>query len=245
MLRWFFTYEDKIPPDAGFALFGWQHLLWLAALAAAGLCIWRRLRALPRARALAATRRLAVCLVALEGLRLIVLRLMGALSVYELPLHLCALAGFLCLTDALTGWRWTGETLYALCLPGTFGALLFPNWTRYPAIHFCSVQSFLFHGGLALYILCRLGLGAIQPSPRRAWQPLLFLAVVTPPIYLFDKAFDANYFFVNGASPGSPLVWIEQRFGRTGYLAGFAVLMLLVLLLMYGIWARYSRRRRA
>ena len=32
-LQYFFTYETEIPDGIGFALFGFWHLLWLAAIA--------------------------------------------------------------------------------------------------------------------------------------------------------------------------------------------------------------------
>ena len=45
--------------------------------------------------------------------------------------------------------------------------------------------------------------------------------------------------FVNVPSPGSPLEWLASFLGNPGYLAGYAVLMLLCMVLMdagYRVW---------
>ena len=39
-----------------------------------------------------------------------------------------------------------------ICLPGTVLALLFPNWNFYPVIHFITLEGFLFHMGIVLYV---------------------------------------------------------------------------------------------
>ena len=61
---------------------------------------------------------------------------------YELPFHLCSMAGILCAVHCLTKWKWLGQVLYTICLPGTVLALLFPNWNFYP------VHSFHYTGRL-------------------------------------------------------------------------------------------------
>jgi len=73
---------------------------------------------------------------------------------YELPLHLCSMAGILCAVHCVTQWKWLGQVLYAVCLPGTVLALLFPNWNFYPVVHFITVESFLFHMGIVMYVSC-------------------------------------------------------------------------------------------
>lgn len=125
-----------------------------------------------------------------------------------------------------------GQVLYTLCLPGTVLALLFPDWVRYPAIHFITIQGFTFHAGIVLYVICQLLQHNIIPRLAALWKVIVFLLVVVPPVYLFDKKFHANYMFVNVPSPGSPLEWLASFLGNPGYLAGYAVLMLLCMVLM-------------
>ncbi|MBR6352353.1 MAG: YwaF family protein, partial [Firmicutes bacterium] len=127
---------------------------------------------------------------------------------------------------------WLGQTLYALCLPGTVAALVFPDWTYYPPIHFITIEGFLFHFGVVAYVVFQLISGRIRPSLRVLWKVLVFLAVAVPPIYFFNKHFHTNYFFVNVPSPGSPLEWFMQAFGDPGWLLGYAALVLVIMLMM-------------
>lgn len=138
----------------------------------------------------------------------------------------------LCCLHAFFKWDWLGQVLYTLCLPGTVLALLFPDWVRYPAIHFITIQGFTFHAGIVLYVICQLLQHNIIPRLAALWKVIVFLLVVVPPVYLFDIKFHANYMFVNVPSPGSPLEWLASFLGNPGYLAGYAVLMLLCMVLM-------------
>lgn len=142
-----------------------------------------------------------------------------------------SMAGFCAVfTPFQMGLAGTGS-LYPVSA-GTVLALLFPDWVRYPAIHFITIQGFTFHAGIVLYVICQLLQHNIIPRLAALWKVIVFLLVVVPPVYLFDKKFHANYMFVNVPSPGSPLEWLASFLGNPGYLAGYAVLMLLCMVLM-------------
>jgi hypothetical integral membrane protein (TIGR02206 family) len=232
-MRNFFTYEDRLPENVGWTVFGPVHLATLAALLLLTmvlLCVFRHLEEKEQEKR---EKRVVLFLVGSEAVRLSVLLAMGVKLLYELPLHLCGLAGFLCLYDAYTNRIWSGQTLYCLCLPGTLSALLFPDWSAYPWFSFISLLGFLYHAGIVLYVGMRLLRGKLVPDIRKMYQTLLFLLVTVPPIYLFDKCFSANYFFVNVPSPGSPLMWMADRMGVPGYLLGYAALVIAVMTFMY------------
>ena len=232
-LSYFFTYEDEIPDGVGFSHFGPVHLLWLGVCAGLLLLFLHYYKRWGGRRRLLAERGIGIFLVGLEVYRIAVLALIGKMSLYQLPLHLCSMAGFLCCLHAFFKWDWLGQVLYPLCLPGTVLALLFPDWVRYPAIHFITIQGFTFHAGIVLYVICQLWQHNIVPRLASLWKVIVFLLAVVPPVYLFDKKFHANYMFVNVPSPGSPLEWLASFLGNPGYLAGYAVLMLLCLSLIH------------
>ena len=231
-LRYFFVYEDRLPDGVGFPMFGAAHLLWLALLLAGTVLFWRKYAGWsPKAKE-AADRSVGLSLVGLIAVRMVYVALIGKLTVYELPLHLCSMAGILCGIHAFFRWDWLGQTLYALCLPGTLLALIFPDWCYYPAIHFITIEGFLFHAGIVLYAGCQMISGRIVPEIKKLWKVLLFLLFAVPPVYWFDVRFCANYMFVRRPSPGSPLEWLAERMGNPGYLYGYALLTVLVLVLM-------------
>lgn len=231
-LSYFFTYETHIPDGVGFALLGPWHLLWLSVIFA--ICVgyvWIYKKGDERKK-----RRMdgltACSLVVWIIVRAIYIAVIHEAFLYELPFHLCSMAGILCAVHCLTKWKWLGQVLYTICLPGTVLALLFPNWNFYPVIHFITLEGFLFHMGIVLYVAGKLASHEIRPDFAKLWQVVLFLTAVVIPIYWFDKRYDVNYMFVNWPSAGSPLVWLADRMGNPGYLIGYAALVFLCMLLM-------------
>ena len=165
-----------------------------------------------------------------------VLALTGHLTVYSLPLHLCELAPFLYLLFSWRSWNWLGQVLYTLCLPGAAAALVFPDWTVYPQWSLMNINSFLVHGLLILFPVLQLAAGTIRPRLSAIWKPLLFLAVVTPPIWLFNRTWGTNYFFLNTASPNSPLALLLEVTGPAWYLPAYALLAVAVMVVLLLPW---------
>lgn len=242
-MQYFFTYETKIPDGVGFSLFGIWHLLWLL-LTGVFCMIYMKIYVKSSGK----KRRVLEYCVGFSLVLWIVIRaayigVIGEVFLYELPFHLCSMAGILCAIHCVTQWKWLGQVLYAICLPGTILALLFPNWNFYPVIHFITLESFLFHIGIVMYVACLLYSHKIVPSLRKLWQVVVFLAAVMIPIYLFDKHYHVNYMFVNWPSAGSPLEWMEHWLGNPGYLACYAVLILLCIFFMVWGYELYTRKK--
>ena len=237
---YFFATQSELPADVGFALFGPAHLAWIAFIALGtglGLLV---LRNRPRAQAVAA-RAGAILAVGLVALLEVWFWWRGDFTPWSLPLHLCDLSPFLLLLFELTGWDWTGQTLYCLCLPGSAAALLFPNWTMFPLWNVVNLQGFLLHALLIFCPLLEVMRGRLKPRFSHMWKAWVFLAAVVPLIYLFNLKYGTNYFFVNAGSPGSPLEWLIRRMGNPGFLLGYAAIALAVTAGMY--LPRLFRRR--
>lgn len=243
ILAYFFTYSDDIPADMGFSMFGISHILWLLFLAAGAMYICRRVLRSDEAGARRMVCHIGDFMLFLTILRILVICVIGEMSVYELPLHLCSLAGIFGFIHARRQSDWMGQVLYTLCLPGTVFALIFPNWTEYPPIHFITIQGFLFHGAIVLYVMCQLYLKNIVPDIKYIWKPIVFLLVSVPCIYVFDMRYDTNYFFVRVPSADSPLEWMAEGMGVPGYLWGYALLVICVMLCMDGGYMLVQRIR--
>ena len=112
--------------------------------------------------------------------------------------------------------------------------MLFADWTiYYPVLNFINLHSYVWHGLLVLYPLLVLLHGEVSPSVKHIHYIIIFLCIVVPPIYAFDRHFRCNYFFVNWPVHDSPLEWIASFMGNPGYLAGYAVLVAALILAMY------------
>lgn len=228
----FFDFTGENNPASGFAMFGAEHFAWLAALVAAGalLCFCykksgaRTRRSIRRAAAAAA--------LGIELLRAALLFAAGEYNIGRLPLHLCAMAVYICALHSWRGGRLTGQFLYAFCLPGAVFALLFPDWVSYPALHFMSVSSFLIHALIAAYVLMQVLAGDIAPDIGRCPQCLALMLALALPVYVFDRATGTNYMFLNRPSPGSPLEWFSFL-GRPGFVLGYIPIIAAVWAVIY------------
>lgn len=65
------------------------------------------------------------------------------------------------------------------------------------------------------------------------------------PIYILNLLIGENYLFLNEASEGSPLVFLWDifgtRFGAPGYVASFAVLILMVFHVLYLVYGGINK----
>ena len=247
MFEYFFTYGTELPDGVGFPMFGTAHLIWLligtAAVILLSILYYKRGKAKRRRMDLI----VGCFLLFLLVIREVYLYLIGFLTAYELPIHLCSLAGILCFIHSLKNFDGLGQILFSLCLPGTIVALIFPDWLYYPPIHFITVHGFVFHFGVALYVVCQLISRRICPDIRRIWKVFVFLAIAVIPIYFFNRHYGTNYFFINAPAPGSPLEWMESVLGNPGYLFGYGVLAVVIpslLTLLYMAFDRLAGKRR-
>lgn len=247
MPQYFFMPEAELPPDVGFSHFDSGHLTALAALTALSalvVLLGCHMSAQHRRRLLQA---MAVAMVVMEVLKDIILGWIGAFSVGYLPLHLCSIAMFVCLY-----WAWhpdsdgAGQLLWGLCFAGGMAALLFPDWTQMPLLHFQSLHSFLYHAMLVQFALIAVLSGQAQPRLQSVWKAGIFLLAVAVPVYLFDKLMDTNYMFLLRPIQGTPLELCAKIPGRWGYLVGYGLLagaVLVVLDLPFSLWRRWNAHR--
>lgn len=231
----FFVYSTDLPANVGFSLYGPLHLgmLGIIVLCCVFGCRWFCHQS-PKKQEIF-THRLGVLILLTELARIGVYAAVDALSCYELPLHLCGIAVYLCAIHSMWKTDWLGQVLYALCLPGAWCALLFPDWVEYPFFGFFSLHSFLAHGLIVFYIHIQTSAGTIHPKLSAIWKPVLFLCVVVPPIYWFDRQFDANYMFLQLPAEGSPLLFLSRIAGgnRVKYLFLFVLVVLGMMTGMY------------
>lgn len=247
----FWTYETKLPQREEWHLFGKEHILWLLILvgsAALLLLVHRKIGRKHKKETSEKGSLLFWCMawsallwqIAQAAYRII----LGVYDIATLPLHICSLASYLVFLYAVTNWKWLGEVLYFPTLPGAFLAILFPDWTMYPAISFMSIAGFLVHWSIDMTVLLAMLEGKLCPSVRRIWSPILFLTVYAAVLIPFDHHFHVNYGFLNIPSPGSPLIAIADLFGKgAGYYAGYALIVVACMAAAYGIAFLFGKKR--
>ena len=163
-----------------------------------------------------------------------------------LPLHLCNLGIFVNLAAAFSKGKiqsFFAEISVVLIMPGTAGALIFPDWTYRPFWSYLPLLCFFTHSLLLFIPLMFLVMKKAQVSFRHFWYSYLFLLVVTPPIYLLDKRTGVNYMFLLYPIESTPLEWIKNLFGGNYYILGLGLLVTVILAIEYSIYSSFRAIR--
>jgi hypothetical integral membrane protein (TIGR02206 family) len=236
MFDYFITYRTEIPEGLGWDHFGAIHLSYLVLFAIG--CV---VMALVYRRANERLRRhikIIWCCVVV-GLEIIKDAICLVTGVFEpglVPFHLCGMTIIFIVIHTVKPNRTTAELLYSLSIPGALAALLFSDWNFYPLANFFCQQSFFIHFFELSFPIMLIAAGEIRPRFTQLWRCVLYLLIVVPPIYFFNKAFDTNFFFINEAAADSPLSFLQALMGNPGYLFGFAGLLAIVWVVMYLPW---------
>lgn len=234
----FWKQQDDIPQSLGYPLFGTTHLLSVVITLA---CVFLIARCFSRRKDVTQAKWLKAIppiMLSMELLKDGFLLSVNRFGLGYLPLHICSIGIFVFLLNEVLPWRKAGEILGEIAviviMPASFVALLFADWTiYYPVWNFMNLYSYIWHGMLILYPILKMMRGEIIPDIKHLHYVIVFFCVLIPPVYIFDKCFDCNYFFINWPVPNSPLAWLAERMGNPGYLLGFAGLAAAVILTEY------------
>lgn len=234
-MKEFFVYAREIPAGKGFELFSTGHLVWIVGsiIFAGVFSLWyvKKERKLQNR----INKIISVCLVMGGMLRDVILAVRGYFTVGFLPLHLCSMAMFIAVIYSFFNNRYWGMVYLLICLPGAFGALLFPNWGVYPFFTYMNINAFLSHCFLITFGIAQYVSGRLLPKWRDIWIPISFGAMGTLVIYNFNKHFGTNFWFLNRPSAGSPLVTISDLFGPELYLPVYFVFCIFIVMIWMGI----------
>ena len=217
--------------NTGFGLFSLTHFAWLIFALACVLVTKRTYKKADDKKRARLRRFTALFALLLELSRAALFMINGQYDLGVLPLHLCGMAVYFCALHALRGGKLLGQFLYAFCMPGAVSALLFPDWTYYPAAHFMTFCAFLLHILIVCYVLMQTPTD-ILPDIRTAPRCLLLMLAIAAPVYIFDRLTGTNYMFLNWPSPGSPLEWFAFL-GRPGYILGYLPILAAAWAVMY------------
>lgn len=230
-MEFFWYTSDNIPKGLGFSHFDALHLSWLlggAVLIFVCCLLYRRLNTKGRDRF---CKTIAVLLIADELFKVIPMICMGVFRVSYLPFHLCSINLFLIAWHAWRPNRIISAFLYTVCIPGALAALLFPTWTKLPALNFMLIHSFSVHILLLLYPVVLTAGGDIRPRLEMVPKCLALLACLAGVALVLNLIWDTNFMFLMSASKGNPLYFFQQAWGN--HLLGFPVLITAIIIVMY------------
>ena len=249
-MEYFWKQQFDIPEGMGYPLFGTAHLLSVGITLAIVLFKVFSFTQKKKKKQRFILKSIPLFMVFLEIFKDLFLVSVHRFGLGYLPLHVCSIGIFVFLFREFLPWQWAkevfGEIAFVLIMPASFMALIFPDWTvYYPVLNFINLHSYVWHGLLVLYPLLLYVGGYVKPSVKHIHYIIIFLLIVVPPIYLFDKRFGCNYFFVSHPVPGTPLEWCASFMGNPGYLVGYGLMTLVVILLVYAVCYNIEKRKSA
>ncbi|WP_053582840.1 TIGR02206 family membrane protein [Lysinibacillus contaminans] len=218
--------------ENGFQLFDWYHVSWLVLTALVIFIMFKIYRQADLKKRRKIRIIWALVILMLEGIKNLVLVGQDAFWYGSLPFHLCGLGIFIVLVHAFRKGHSVDMLLYCLTLPGAFMSLLTPDWTDVSAFNYLHFHSFLFHLLLFAYPVTMLAAQELQLSIRKIWQPILFLCIIVPLIYVLNVVWGTNFMFLNEPPAGTPLVLLEDIVGEKYYIIGFIGLVIVYWILL-------------
>lgn len=230
----FFETTETIKDGSGFTMYGQIHMIWLASIAVTVFfcaLIYRKSGERVRGAVLWIITALTL---GNEVAKYIVLGVSGHFNVGYLPLHLCSINIFVILAYSISKNDFLAEVLYAASMPAAAAALLFPSWTALPPTSFMHIHSFTVHAELFLFPVLLI-VGGFEPSLRRLLRTLPVIAATAAGVFVFNKVFDTDFMFLNGAGEGNPLSFFEKFLGDPGYLISIPLLLAVVWSILYGV----------
>lgn len=216
----------------GFQLFDWYHLSWLVGTAIIILIMYLFYKKSDFIKQSKIRIYWALIILLLECIKNGVLVARGEFWYGSLPLHLCGLGIFIVLAHAFLKGHQLDMLLYCLTMPGAFMSLVTPNWTDVSAFNYFHFHSFFFHLLLFAYPMTMLLSKELKLSVRKMWQPVLFLCVTVPIVYVLNVLWGTNFMFLNQAAEGTPLMLLEHYLGDKYYIIGFIGLVIIFWLLL-------------
>lgn len=235
------SFTKLYPDEVNFEHFSPEHFVVMgicAAIIAAAIIFYRRLDQKGRDKFI---KFLALALIADELWKHIGCLATGQWNPEYLPFHLCSINLFICCWCAIKPNDLAAELLYATCLPGALIALLMPTWNVMPYWNFMTLHSNSVHILLATFPLVLL-FGGFKPSAKRLPKVAAVLLCECVPIYFFNKAFNTNFFFLNGTENNGLLEALVDIFGEELYIIGLVILLAVVWALMYLPWYLIERK---
>lgn len=233
----FFKFYTDINPNDTFPLFGRQHIVAMVLIVLCLSWLIRKMRTMPKQKQ-DFILKVAAILVPLTELSHALWLLIGCGQswVKVLPLHLCGMQVFFIPLAVFTNKRYIKEYVYCTSLLGGVMAILFMSGiaSNYPFMHFQTIQSLLYHALLIFVPLVFVLVQDFKPQTKNLKYVVYQFFGVVFLAGIIDFRYNENYLFLNRAPEGTPLVFVEQVFGKSAYL---------LLTLILGIWVCYRMQK--
>lgn len=241
----FFLFETELPEGSGFELFGACHWIWLFFILIFIIIFSNFYKNQDNNIQNRINHWIALFFISIAFYRDLILFITGHFDVGFLPFHLCSLALWIAVLYVGTKSRFLGVIYVLLCVPGAFGALLYPNWNCYPFFNYMHIHDFLSHAAIITFGISLLRSGQIRLKWIDLWRPVVFGLIGFLIISQINKHLGTNFWFLEEPSVGSPLIFISEQMGASYYQIGYFLFCLVIVAIWEGILIMLFDKRNA
>ncbi|MCK5812061.1 MAG: TIGR02206 family membrane protein [Clostridiales bacterium] len=196
-LKYFFTYENKLPSNLGFTLFGITHLLWIIITLLIIVLLVLIYRTLQEKNKKIMLFIIAFIMILCELSRNVWYIYIGEYSLDKaLPLQLSRIILFIEAIAIFTNKRYLKEFSYA-CGLFSLTAFIAPNINAYPILHYNFLRYTIVHLLIiAVPIMWIIGDG-FKPDYKYLPKCIILLFSIAFAALIANFVFDSNYLYIN------------------------------------------------
>lgn len=239
--EYFFDTKDTIPEGVGIKMFGAEHILLnvLGIVFIILMCLFfNKLSKSGKDKMIVCV---SVALVIDEIIKHVTEIANSTWKVDYLPLHICSVMLVLSVIYVITKNKTIAQLMYCLGIPGALIALITPTWLKLPIFNLMHLHSYTVHILLILFPIL-LVMNGETPSFKYYKKCILSLVVYAIPIYFFNKAFDTDFIFLNGAKE-TPFKNLAKAIGDPWYILCLLPIVALVMALMILPWHLKEKKK--
>lgn len=173
--------------------------------------------------------------ITLELIRLALVYNTEYYMVSYLPFHLCIWGTYFLVLDLVfVDSKFIKSCLFYLFMTGAILALIFPDWGLLNKYSYVSMISWIIHAILVFIPIYMILNGEYKPKFLDIKYPLIFIIAILPLIKYLNSRFDANFFYINEPSHGSPLEIIYKY--APNYILTLMLITAVVMALVYLVY---------
>ena len=232
-MEYFLETSETIKKGVGFKHFDSVHLSWLIAFILITIITSVLYRRGTEKQKKIIRYVIVALLFASEAFKWIGLIIGGNVLPKYLPFQLCSINIFLIAIHAVKPFKVLDNFLYAICIPASLAALLFPTWTKLPFLNFMNIHSVTIHMLLALYPIVLTAGKSFKLEAKQLPKCIVLLLLFAIPAHILNSVYGTNFMFLESVTKSNPLYIFEKLFGE--HLIGYPVIAAVVFFLMYFI----------
>lgn len=236
------TFFD-LPNDyrGGGVFVDWRHYLWLIAIVASSIFLFKYFRANPKNARKTVVIMSWLLIIATWSWQLIGVLFQDTRPIWHvIPWHMCSISGAVLPIVVLFNIKKIAQPVYLISMMGAIATFAFVEYFDHKEMHFIFYQGIIQHTLLFLIPIVEMASGNFKLEPKKIWQvivyTLLMLAIGMFANKIVFAGYDTNFMYLEKS--GFP-----NEFGGKYYFGLYVIIYFIVLTIIYAcpiLWNKFK-----